>query len=497
MKTTKRLFALALSLLMVFLLALPVFAADEAASAADIAALMEKMKLTGGTYHKNGSAEPTDLKIDEQGRLVATAGGTSGNLHLFADLGALKGILTEYTVEVKLAGIDVTDNWHYGFGINNKADNAMKTYFTVRSGAYTEGQNYGQLKCSLNGNSEINSSKAGAPNTDFANMSAALNVENILSITVSKTAGTVVYKFNGVTAATQVIGTTTPDLTLQDVCLIVPYSKTVAFSYIRIYDKDNSLAFEQDFSGKSESEGVKHKVTVNYVYETGEKAAESVTQEFAENTYFAIDSAPIEGYYVEAAKGKMGTEDITLTVTYKKLYTVTIHYVKADGSTAMEDYVIGNLVNGDTYSADSLPLANYTVDQELITGTINGANVEATVTYSPVKYLLTIKYQYADGTSAAADYTAEVEYGNGYNVDSPVVEGYTPNKVTVSAKQIKKNTEIVVIYNANAAETDTAGDTSETPNDKTEGGCGSAIGAMAILPMLIGIAVVGLRKKEN
>ena len=148
----KKIFAILLSVIMVLTMMTPVFAAGET-EADEIAALMQECGLTGATYHAKGSAIPTALKIDEQGRLVVTAGGTGGNVHLSADLSTIETPLTDYTLEVKMTGIDVTNGWHYGFGINNKADNALSTYFTIRSGAYTSSKNFGTLMCYFKSNS--------------------------------------------------------------------------------------------------------------------------------------------------------------------------------------------------------------------------------------------------------------------------------------------------------------------------------------------------------
>ena len=45
---------------------------------------------------------------------------------------------------------------------------------------------------------------------------------------------------------------------------------------------------------------------------------------------------------------------------------------------------------------------------------------------------ITVKYVYEDGTEAAETYTATKNKGESYNVESPVIDGYEPDKATVS-----------------------------------------------------------------
>ncbi len=505
----KKLFAIVLSAILLLSMAITAFAAEEKATAEEIAAILTTAKLTGGTFHANGITAPSDAYLKQDGGLVIEAGTKKGgNLHLYADIGALSGVLTDYTIEVKLAGVRVDNNWHYGFGINNQADNAMATYFTVRSGAYTEGQNYGALMCyfkSAGGTAVFNTDKLGAPDTAYSDMSAAVGSPNVLSVTYNSTDKTMTYKVNGVTIKT--LTNDKADMTLDDVSLVVPHGTPEApeiaeYFYLKIMDASGKEVYYNDFTGKSQEQTgtPNHKVTVSYVYENGDKAADDAVEEIAEGAYYNVTSAPIEGYRAENATGQMGQEDVNVTITYKKLYKVTVHYVKSDGSSAMDDYVIDNLVTGDSYSADSLPMANYTCDKSVVSGTIEGKDEEITVTYSPVKLTLTIHYSFADGSKAADDYVGEVEYGSGYSVDSPAIEGYTADKTKVSADNMKKKAEITVTYTANPVETtgQEGTTTSTEPSSETAtGGCSSVIGFVTVLPIIACGAWLSLRKKEN
>ncbi|MBO4847756.1 MAG: InlB B-repeat-containing protein, partial [Clostridia bacterium] len=66
----------------------------------------------------------------------------------------------------------------------------------------------------------------------------------------------------------------------------------------------------------------------------------------------------------------------------------------------------------------------------------------------PQEYTLTINYQYADGTEANEPYTATLEAGSEYSVESPAIEGYTPDPAVVSGT-LNENTTVIVTYNPN------------------------------------------------
>ena len=76
-------------------------------------------------------------------------------------------------------------------------------------------------------------------------------------------------------------------------------------------------------------------------------------------------------------------------------------------------------------------------------------DVEVTVTYAIDSHNLTIHYVYADDTKAADDHTDTLDYEEGYSVDSPAIEGYTPDPATVKGK-LTANTEVTVVYSRNS-----------------------------------------------
>ena len=127
-------------------------------------------------------------------------------------------------------------------------------------------------------------------------------------------------------------------------------------------------------------------------------------------------------------------------------YNLTIHYVYADNTTAAPDHT-ESFAFGAEYSVESPVIAGYTADQLTVAGTMPAQDVDVTVTYNVNNYNLTIHYVYADNTEALPDYTAQVAYGAEYSVESPVVECYTADQLTVAGTMPAQDVDVTVIYN--------------------------------------------------
>ncbi len=201
------------------------------------------------THQPAGGANISDAYIDSNGRMAVTAGGTSGNSYIGVNLGDVAGTLTSYTVEAKLVGVNVTDNWHYGIGWNNSQTPNAKNSFTMRSGTYTSGNNYGQLICNAVSASKNATDKMGQPSTSLADMSAANGQANIFAAKVVKGESNtqVTFNINGVTVHTS---TETETYTLLDFNVVIPYGKTVAIEYYKVLDGSGNTVVYEDFSEK-------------------------------------------------------------------------------------------------------------------------------------------------------------------------------------------------------------------------------------------------------
>lgn len=443
-----------------------------------------------------GSDNVETAYFDEVGRLVVKPVYVNTKNCYIAPIldDSVKGI-KDYTIEVRIMGVEVENGWHYGLGLNNSVSKGKEPYFTYRSGAYaggsSNGMTNGQIQCRVTGlhNTEH---YLGAPNTAFSEMSSVVGAENTLSITHSSANQTLCYKINGVEVAT-LKPTATFDASLTDFSVIIPCGQTVAICYMKVYNGNGDLVLDKDFSGVDEN-APEHNLTVNYVYENGEKAADSVVRSIKEGAYYSVASPSIAGYTAKTSyvAGAMGEQDISVTVIYEKVYKVTIHYIDDLGNTVVEDYV-EELKSGETYSVDVFPVANHTVNQTKIEGTITDKDVEHTVTYVRKTHRLTIKYQYADGTVAHADYIENIKHGEKYSVDSPVIDGFVANKTTVAANSMTKDVNVTVVYTAVSNDSATTADTSS----ESEGGCGSTVGVFTLLPILMGGAFFVYRRKED
>jgi hypothetical protein len=76
-------------------------------------------------------------------------------------------------------------------------------------------------------------------------------------------------------------------------------------------------------------------------------------------------------------------------------------------------------------------------------------DLTVTAQYEAIDYALIVKYEYSDGSEAAATYTATLNMGDEYNVASPEITGHTPDQVTVSGTMPAKDVTVTVVYTVN------------------------------------------------
>lgn len=193
-------------------------------------------------------------------------------------------------------------------------------------------------------------------------------------------------------------------------------------------------------------------ITIHYIYSDGTTAKPDYTGNVAYNDSYNVASPVITGYTADktAISGVMGTSAVTETVTYTvNTHSLTINYVFADGTSAAPQHK-ENVNYGVAYSVDSPAVTGYTANTLKVEGTMADEDVTVTVTYTVNKYVLTVKYQYADGTKAADDYTAEVQYNTTYNVASSAITGYTPDIATVTGVMPAEAKTVTVTYKVNS-----------------------------------------------
>lgn len=198
-----------------------------------------------------------------------------------------------------------------------------------------------------------------------------------------------------------------------------------------------------------------HTVTITYDTPDGVK---TISEKFRFGQTYNIKSPAIVGYNPSTVtvSGKMGTEDVTANITYSLAsYKLTVNYIYANEKAAAES-VTQTLPYGTAYSIASPelkdkygePILGYTPSQAVVEGVMGNENIVVDVIYGLNTHTLTIHYVYTDGTKAADDYVAEVEYGYAYNVKSAVVDGYTASSPYVSGT-ITGDTELTVTYSVN------------------------------------------------
>ena len=131
--------------------------------------------------------------------------------------------------------------------------------------------------------------------------------------------------------------------------------------------------------------------------------------------------------------GEPGEGGVT-TYTYTKTYTVKIDPTAVDA----EQYDGYYPLNGPT------------------TLTVKGSNDEDVTIDFPIpagkatlqKYNLSINYKYADGTEAKPTHTESLTYGSSYSVASPLITGYTADKLTVSGSMPDSDVTVDVTFTA-------------------------------------------------
>lgn len=112
-------------------------------------------------------------------------------------------------------------------------------------------------------------------------------------------------------------------------------------------------------------------------------------------------------------------------------YNLTINYQYSNGDSAL-DPVVQPLEPGAEYSVPSPAVEGYAPDIPLVTGTMPEHDLTVTVTYTRAFYPLTVQYRYADGTKALDDAAYQYPSGFVYDIPTPELAGYVPDKPKVA-----------------------------------------------------------------
>ena len=124
----------------------------------------------------------------------------------------------------------------------------------------------------------------------------------------------------------------------------------------------------------------KHKVTINYVYEDGSKAADSVIFKDVETGKSVSQTSPnIEGYTADQEKVTVTVlkDDVTVTVTYKKNYPKEKITIKAGSAEKVYD---GTPLTEEKYTYTQGIL----LDGDVLTATTSGSRTEVGTSYNVI-----------------------------------------------------------------------------------------------------------------
>ncbi|MBQ2517866.1 MAG: InlB B-repeat-containing protein [Clostridia bacterium] len=136
--------------------------------------------------------------------------------------------------------------------------------------------------------------------------------------------------------------------------------------------------------------GSTHKLTVNYVVPNGYTAPESFVSYYGEGDTYNVESPVIEGLTPDRAivNGEMGSEDVTVTVTYSvtPTFTLTIEYIGPVGDENFQApaSAVMQVAAGAAYSVGSPWVYGYQADQEVVSGTMPNENKTIRVYYTKV-----------------------------------------------------------------------------------------------------------------
>ena len=123
-----------------------------------------------------------------------------------------------------------------------------------------------------------------------------------------------------------------------------------------------------------------------------------------------------------------------------------INYINAETGKPLIDPFTGEYEYGSSYDVMSPTVAGYSSAKTRVKGVMPRRSVTVTVMYTKNTYKLTINYRHMNGAKTAQPYNGDYQYGQGYTVPSPIIEGYKPSMAVVKGTMPSRNTTVSVIY---------------------------------------------------
>ena len=129
-----------------------------------------------------------------------------------------------------------------------------------------------------------------------------------------------------------------------------------------------------------------------------------------------------------------------------KTYKLKINYVNSENGKQIIDSFTGEYEYGSSYDVMSPTVAGYYSAKTRVKGVMPRRSVTVTVMYTKNTYKLTVNYRHMNGAKAAKPYNGDYQYGQEYNVSSPIIEGYKPSTAVVKGTMPSRNVTVSVIY---------------------------------------------------
>lgn len=227
-----------------------------------------------------------------------------------------------------------------------------------------------------------------------------------------------------------------------------------------------------------------YNLTITYTQATTAAIFDTVVTPVAYNSEYSVDSPVLPGYSANypTISGTMDAAGKTFNVVYTiNTYHISVHYQFANGTEAAPTHV-EDAVYGSSFNVASPTILGYVTDYPWVSGVMGMHDLEYTVTYNNT-FKVTIVYVYTDGSVAADPYTATVTYGSSFDVSSPTLAGYTPDRATISGMMGGSNLDYKVTY-ATASSAGGNGGSSGSSGTVEGGTTALLVGAVAVMAMI-------------
>ncbi len=258
-------------------------------------------------------------------------------------------------------------------------------------------------------------------------------------------------------------------------------------------------------SGTMDTEGKTVDVTYNpndytlritYTQAATASVFDTVEKTVKFNSAYSVDSPFLPGYaanypVVEGTMDSLGKE---INVVYTiKTFSLKVMYKYSDDSEASPTHE-ETVAYGSSFNVSSPTILGYVPDYNSVSGVMGMHDLEYTVVYNDT-FKITIVYVYADGSVAAEPYTATVGYGSSFDVSSPTLAGYTPDRSSISGMMGSSNLDYKVTYaSSSSGGSNGSSDSSSSGNGGTTTLLVGAVGIIAAISLIL-TALMFIRKR--